>query len=113
MKNKITSILVLCGLFFNAALLGNSAKIGYASDFFYRGAQKSQESVQASVMLASQVGGLDVSAHACTNQAIDTATDSYNLGAGLGKSFADGLISAYIGLNHFEDVPGDALSEVE
>ena len=35
------------------------------------------------------------------------------MGAGLGKSFADELLSAYVGINHFEDVPGSALSEVE
>ena len=113
MKNKLTSLLVLCGLICNAALLGNSAKIGYASDFFYRGSQKAEQSVQASLMLGAGVAGLDASAHACTNQAVDVGNDSYHLGAGLGKSFAEGLLSAYVGLNHFEGVPGNALSEVE
>ena len=113
MKTKLTSLLVLCGLIFNAALLGNSAKIGYASDYFYRGSQKAEQSVQASVMLGAGLAGLDASAHACTNQAVDAGNDSYHFGAGLGKSFAEGLLSAYIGFNHFEDVPGNALSEVE
>ncbi len=113
MKTKLTSLLVLFGLTFNAALLGNSAKIGYASDYFYRGSQKAEQSVQASVMLGASLVGLDASAHACTNQAVDAGNDSYHLGAGLGKSFAEGLLSAYVGLNHFEDVPGNALSEVE
>ena len=113
MKTKITSLLVLFGLTINAALLGNSAKIGYASDYFYRGSQKAEQSIQASVRLGAQVAGLDASGHACSNQAVDSGSDSYNLGAGLGKSFADGLLSTYIGLNHFEDVPGNALSELE
>ena len=37
MKLKLTSLLVALGLLTNAAFAGNSAKIGYASDFFYRG----------------------------------------------------------------------------
>jgi hypothetical protein len=35
------------------------------------------------------------------------------MGAGVGTSFVDGLLSAYAGINHFEDVPGDSLAEVE
>ena len=35
------------------------------------------------------------------------------MGAGVGTSFADGMLSAYAGINHFEDVPGAALSEAE
>jgi hypothetical protein len=112
MKIKIVSLLLAFGLT-NAAFSGNSAKIGYASDFFYRGAQKAEESIQASVGLGSSVGGLDLSAHACTNQAVDAGNDSYHLGVGAGKSFADGLLSAYVGVSHFEDKPGDALSEFE
>lgn len=112
MKTKIVSLLLAFGLT-NAAFSGNSAKIGYASDFFYRGAQKAEESIQASVGLGSSVAGLDLSAHACTNQAVDTGNDSYHLGAGAGKSFADGLLSVYAGISHFEDKPGDALSEFE
>jgi len=54
-----------------------------------------------------------LSAHACTNQAVNTGVDSYNLGAGVGKSFSDGLLSVYAGVNHFEDKPGNALSEFQ
>ena len=113
MKTKIVSLLLAFGLSINAASAGNSAKIGYASDFFYRGAQKAEESVQASVMLGHSFGSLDGSLHACTNQAVDSNNDSYHIGAGVGASFVNGLLSAYVGINHFEDVPGDSLAEVE
>lgn len=113
MKLKLTSLLVAFGLLSNAAFSGNSAKIGYASDFFYRGAQKAEQSVQAGVKLGTELAGLNLSAHTCTNQAVDTGNDSYHIGAGASKSFSDGLLSVYAGVNHFEDVPGDALSEVE
>jgi hypothetical protein len=113
MKTKIVSLLLALGLTTNAAFSGNSAKVGYASDFFYRGVQKAEQSVQSSVKLGSALGGVDLSAHACTNQSVDTGVDSYNLGAGVGKSFSDGLLSVYAGVNHFEDRPGDALSEFQ
>ena len=113
MKTKIVSLLLAFGLSINAASAGNSAKIGYASDFFYRGAQKAEESVQASVMLGHSFGSVNGSLHVCTNQAVDSGSDSYHMGAGLGTSFADGLLSTYAGVNHFEDVPGSSLAEAE
>ena len=112
MKTKIVSLLIAFGLF-NAAYAGNLAKLGLASDYFYRGAQKSEESLQGSLMLGGSLGSFNASLHACSNQAIDSGNDSYHMGAGLGKSFAEGLFSLYGGFNHFEDVPGEALSEVE
>lgn len=113
MKLKLTSLLVALGLITNAAFAGNSAKIGYASDFFYRGEQKALESVQSSVDLEASLLGLDGKLHACTNQSIDEGVDSYRFAAGLGTSFAEDLFSVYGGFNHYEDVAGDALSEIE
>lgn len=112
MKNKIVSLFTALGLLTNVAVLGNSAKVGYASDFFYRGEQKALESFQSSIDVGAQVAGLEASIHACTNQSVDSGVDSYGLAAGLGTSVLDGLLSTYVGFNHFEDVPGSALSEV-
>jgi len=113
MKLKLTSLFVALGLLTNAALAGNSAKIGYASDFFYRGEQKALESVQAAVDLNTALLGLDAKLHACTNQSVDQGVDSYRLAAGLGTTFAGDLLSVYGGFNHFEDVAGEALSEIQ
>lgn len=113
MKLKLTSLFVALGLLTNAALAGNSAKIGYASDFFYRGEQKALESVQAAVDLNTALLGLDAKLHACTNQSVDEGVDSYRLAAGLGTTFAGDLLSVYGGFNHFEDVAGEALSEIQ
>lgn len=110
MKNKIVSLLLALGL--SSAALANSAKIGYVSDFFYRGEQKALESVQASLDIDQTVAGLDASLHACTNQSVDQGVDSYGLAAGISHTFVDGLLNIYGGFNHFEDVTGDALSEV-
>ncbi len=113
MKTKIVSLFVAFGLCINAAFAGNSVKLGLASDYFYRGAQKSEESIQGSVSLGASLAGLNGSLHVCSNQAIDSGNDSYHMGVGLGKSFAEGLLSLYGGFNHFEDIPGEALSEAE
>lgn len=113
MNTKIVSLLAAFGLCFNAATADNSARIGYASDYFYRGVQKAEESIQASLQLSHAVGSLNGSLHVCSNQAVETGNDSYHMGAGLGTSFADGLLSAYAGINHFEDVPGTSLVEAE
>jgi len=113
MKIKLTSLLVAFGLLTNAASAGNSLKVGYGSDFFYRGSQKAEESIQSSLMLSHAISNLSASAHLCSNQAIDSGSDSYHMGAGLSASLSDGLISFYGGLNRFEDKPGEALSEAE
>lgn len=113
MKIKLISISLALGLLTNAVSAGNSAKVGYSSDFFYRGAQKAEESVQSSLMLSHSLSEFSASAHICSNQAIDSGVDSYYMGLGLEKSFSDGLISLYGGLNRFEDKPGNALSEAQ
>ena len=96
----------------NAAYAG-SVNLGFASDYFYRGDQKTNESVQTSLGLSNSIAGFKSSLHLCTNQSIDSGSDSYHMGGGFSKSFAEDLLSAYVGLNHFEDVPGDALSELQ
>lgn len=113
MNTKIKSLLLTIGLITNASLMGNSAKIGYTSDFFYRGEQKALESIQASVDVNSELLGLDAKLHACTNQSVDVGVDSYRLAGGFGTSFAGDLLYVYGGFNHFEDIAGEALSELQ
>ena len=110
-----TKLLVtaLLGFIINVASAQNySAGLGYASDYFYRGALKSEEAVQASFGAKAELGSLDVSARAFTNQAVDNGSDSYQLNLCVGKSLGD-LLSIYGGLNHFEDVAGEALFEAK
>lgn len=111
MKTKLLSLFTALGLITNAAL-ASSASIGYASDFFYRGEQKAIESFQSKVDFDTSALGLDILLHACTNQSVDSGVDSYGFSAAGGKSFSEGLIALYAGFNHYEDVPGEALSEV-
>lgn len=113
MNTKIVSLLTAFGLCINAAFAGNSARVGFASDYFYRGDQKSQESIQSSITLNQSLGTLNGSIHVCSNQALDTGNDSYHMGAGASTSVIEGLLSAYVGINHFEDVPGDSVVEAE
>jgi hypothetical protein len=106
-------VTALLGFIINVASAQDySIGAGYASDYFYRGALKSEEAVQASVNAKTGLGGFDVSAGAFTNQSIDNGSDSYVLALGASKSFSD-LLSVYGGLNHFEDVAGDSLFEAK
>jgi hypothetical protein len=118
MKNKLVSLLTTLGLLLtNAAIAGNSTniggKIGYSSDFFYRGVQKSEEALQSSINASAAFSSVVLHAHACANNAVENGTDSYHMGAGVSKSFIDDLLSVYTGINHFEDIDGASLSEVE
>ena len=63
MKTKLLSFLTALGLITNAAI-ASSASIGYASDFFYRGDQKAQESVQSKINFGTEVLGLQALLHA-------------------------------------------------
>ena len=106
-------VTALLGFIINVASAQNyNAGLGYASDYFYRGALKSEESVQASIGAQTELGGFNVSAGAFTNQAVNGGSDSYELTLGAGKSLGD-LLSVYGGLNHFEDVAGEALFEAK
>lgn len=111
MKTKLLSLFTALGLLTNVAV-ASSASIGYTSDFFYRGEQKALESFQSKIDFDTNVFGLDTLLHACTNQSVDQGIDSYGFSAAAGKSFSDGLIAFYGGFSHYEDVPGEALSEV-
>lgn len=113
MNNTKIVVTALLGFIINVASAQNySVGLGYASDYFYRGAVKAEESVQASLGAKTELGGLDVSAGAFTNQSVDNGADSYELTLGAGKSVND-LLSVYGGLNHFEDVAGEALFEAQ
>jgi hypothetical protein len=106
-------VTALLGFIINVGSAQNySAELGYASDYFYRGALKSEEAVQASFGAKTEIGGFDVGARAFTNQAVDAGADSYQLNLCVGKSLGD-LVSVYGGLNHFEDVAGEALFEAK
>ena len=114
MKNTKIIITALLGLFINVASAENySAELRYTSDYFYRGALKTSQAVQSSVGLSASGGGLGFSAGAFTNQAVDSGSDTYILSAGISKSFVDELLSAYVGVNHVEDVAGAAALEAQ
>lgn len=106
-------VTALLGFIINVASAQSyNAGLGYASDYFYRGALKSEEAVQASFGVKTEIEGLNVSAGAFTNQAVENGTDSYQLALGADKSLND-LLSVYGGLNHFEDIDGESLFEAK
>ncbi len=105
-------ILALSCLSINAASAGQgSASVGYASDYFLRGALVSEESVQSSASYGADLAGMNASLSAFTNQSVSSGTDTYVFNGTLSKGF-DGLGSVSLGLEHTELVAGDAFLDV-
>ncbi len=106
MKTKTYITALLC-LISNVATAG-SVSVGYASDYFRRGAIISSEAVQSSLSLGTDVGGLNASVGASTNQSTSGGSDAYVIEFGASKELGE-LLNVYIGLEHFEQVAGDAM----
>ena len=104
---KQTYIMALLCLISNVATAG-SVSVGYASDYFRRGAILSSEAVQSSVSLDTDVGGLSASVGASTNQSTAGGSDAYTIEFGASKQLGE-LFNVYVGLEHFEEVAGDAV----
>lgn len=102
-----TYIMALLCLISNVAIAG-SLSVGYASDYFRRGAILSSEAVQSSVSLDTDIGGLNASVGASTNQSTTGGSDAYTIEFGASKQLGE-LLNVYIGLEHFEQVAGDAV----
>jgi len=105
MKTKTYITALLC-LISNVAIAG-SLSVGYASDYFRRGAVISSESVQSSLSVGSDLADLRASAGVSTNQPTAGGSDSYLMEAGASKQLSD-LLNVYIGLEHFEELAGDS-----
>ena len=118
MKTKIMITALLCALSINAAQASEvSGRLGvkHTSDYYFRGAQLSEDALQLNVGVGANVSGLDVSVGYLTNQAsgsgnIDTISlqvgktvfdKTVNLAAGIynmdGPDLTEGYVSA--GLN--------------
>ena len=105
MKITTYAMALLC-LISNVATAG-SVSVGYASDYFRRGAILSSEAVQSSLSLDADVSGFNASVGASTNQSTSSGSDAYVIEFGASKQLAD-LLDVYVGLEHFEEVAGDA-----
>jgi hypothetical protein len=113
MKTKLVSLLALLGLSFNVMpVFAGSLSTEYASDFFRRGALLSSESLQGSISHDFNLAGLSVGVGAFSNQSLDSGSDAYSLKGGVSKSIGE-MFSAYGGVEHFEQAPGDASLLVE
>jgi hypothetical protein len=110
MKTKTYMTALLC-LISNVAFAGGSVNVGFASDFFRRGALVSEESLQSSVSYNKDVAGLNVSLDAFTDQALSSGNDSYIIEGGASRQIGE-LLGVYVGLQHFEQRASDSTLEV-
>jgi hypothetical protein len=108
MKTKISIITALLGFITNVATANHgSVELGYGSDFLRRGAQVSEQSLQASAALSTDLEVFSLQASAFTNKPTDAGADSYNLKVGASKQLGE-IFNSYLGLEHFENVPGNS-----
>ena len=117
MKTKLVSLLaVLIGLSINVAS-GEAPKVNgnmgtkYSSDYHRRGQLVSQEAIQAQVGFNVGIGQVDVFGDFFTNQSTTSAGgDNDELTVGLGSSFFEDKLNAYVGVyNTDNSVAGDNL----
>ena len=113
MKTKLSMIIGLLALSINVAFAGNgSLGVGYASDYFRRGALLSEEAVQAEASYGFKAFGLDSSIGVFTNQAVTSgAVDAYIIDADISGTWGD-LVILSAGLEHAELVAGAANLDV-
>lgn len=105
MKTKLKLVIstLLVGLFINVGHaeqpLGGSISTKFTSDVFDRGQAVSEEALQGSVKLNSNIGAINAFGTFSTSQSSKSAgsdLDQSTLGAG--TSFSDGLVGASVGI---------------
>jgi hypothetical protein len=114
MKTKlITSAIALLGLFVNAASAeapSVSGDVGakYSSDYHRRGQVLSAEALQAQVGFNIGMGSVDFYGDLFTNQSTESAgTDTDEATFGLGTSFWDDSLNAYLGVYNTDSGAGE------
>ena len=114
MKTKLTILALISALNINAqenSTTSGNVDITYGTDYYFRGAEIGQESIQATVGAHADLGTFKVCGKVFTNQT--TASGSGNtdqVTLGIGKSFVDGLIDLYAGAqNTDQDTVGSEL----
>lgn len=102
MKTKLIIAALACALSINATL-ATSGTLGvkHTSDYYYRGAQLSQDALQLNVGVETEVSGFDLSVGYLTNQASDDVnTDTLSLE--IGKSVLDKTVALAAGVYNMD-----------
>lgn len=106
MKTKLLIAALLCAI--NINVKANSASgaldVSYTDEYYFRGANLGEDSVQYSASGNINVSGLDLFVNGFTNQTNGSGTSNTDiLTVGVGKSFADNLLSVYGGVVNVDD----------
>ena len=104
MNNKLVKLIALLGLSINVASaeapeVNGNLGTKFSSDYHRRGQLVSQEAIQAQVGFNVGLGGVDVFGDFFTNQSTSSdGADNDELTVGLGNSFFEDKLSAYVGI---------------
>lgn len=115
MKVKLTILTLLCSLINNvtAGELSGSINTGYVSDYYFRGALVSSESIQTKVSASTNVSdNVNLHASGFANSPLAGSDDTYQFTACVCSTFLDELLVLTGGYSHREQVSGTSLGEV-
>lgn len=104
MNTKLVKLIALLGLSVNVASaeapeVNGNIGTKFSSDYHRRGQLVSQEAIQAQVGFNVDLGGVDVFGDFFTNQSSSSnGADNDELTVGLGSSFFEDKLSAYVGV---------------
>jgi len=104
MNTKLVKLIALLGLSINVASaeapeVNGNIGTKFSSDYHRRGQLVSQEAIQAQVGFNVGLGGVDVFGDFFTNQSSSSnGADNDELTVGLGSSFFEDKLSAYVGV---------------
>lgn len=116
MNNKLVQLIALLGLSINVASaeapqVNGNMGTKYSSDYHRRGELVSQGAIQAQVGFNVGLGAVDVFGDFFTNQSTSSdGADNNELTVGLGSSFFEDKLDAYVGIyNTDNSILGDSL----
>lgn len=114
MKTKLIVLALCSALSFNAASAESSGSIGlgYASDYYFRGAELSAEAAQLTLGAEAKLGSVNLEAGVFSNQATGGNANTNILDLGASRTFADDLVSLYGGLKNIDIEGADSRLDV-
>lgn len=104
MKTKLIVLALCSALSYNATSAEPTGTIGvgYASDFYYRGAELSAETAQLTLGAKAKLGSVNLEAGVFSNQATGGVANTNMLDLGISRTFADDLLNVYGGFKNID-----------
>ena len=101
MKTKLIITALVCALSINAAHASGNLGVKHVSDYYYRGAQLSEDALQLNVGASTDISGFGVSVGYLTNQ-VSSGDNIDTLSLEIGKSILDKTVTLAAGVYNMD-----------